>query len=163
LALPLLVLLSINQYLLALILLIIGGLTDLFDGLIARRLEGCSVWGAKMDPLADKFFLFGPLIWLGSEGLIPLWSLWLIIVRDFTVSIWRQEEKKGAPATSIGKLKTTLQFISIMLLIISQSIYEAQIYEYILVIGITTFWFSFGLSLISSYNYFRNQTMNYRD
>ena len=158
---PLLIVLTLNQYRLALILLIIGALSDLLDGLIARRVEGCTVWGARMDPLADKVLLLGPLLWLGSKGVIPLWALWAIIVRDFAVSMWRKEEKKGAPASTFGKLKTITQFISIMLLIRAQSIFNVQTQEYIQSIGIITFWISFYLSLISSYKYFKSQSMTY--
>ena len=99
------------------LLLLIGGLTDFFDGFLARKFNHQSVLGAKLDPLADKIILIAPMIWLVHENLVPLWAVWLIISRELLITSWRSTKSSGAPASILGKFKTSLQFISIVLLL----------------------------------------------
>ena len=98
-------------------LILLGGITDFLDGYFARKYNHQSALGAKLDPLADKILLLGPMIWLAHENLIPLWAIWLIISREFIITSWRSDKSSGGPASIQGKYKTTLQFISIILLL----------------------------------------------
>ena len=57
LGLPLILALSNGQAGLAWWLLLLGGLSDWADGLLARRAGGGSAWGARLDPLTDKILI----------------------------------------------------------------------------------------------------------
>ena len=72
---------------LILILLIIAGLTDFFDGYLARRWGFNSQLGRILDPLADKIFAGGLVLTLALEGRIPVWFCVLIISRDICIII----------------------------------------------------------------------------
>jgi CDP-diacylglycerol--glycerol-3-phosphate 3-phosphatidyltransferase len=95
-------------------LIIIGGLTDYFDGLIARKFNLKTRLGAILDPLSDKVFYLIPLIYLCKNNLIPFWSLSLILFRELIISSLRNSNKDGLPASQLGKFKTFFFFISVM-------------------------------------------------
>ena len=78
---PLLVLLASEQFSLAWLLLLFGAFTDWADGWMARRADGGSSWGARLDPLADKLMISAPLIWLAATAQLPIWSVWLLLAR----------------------------------------------------------------------------------
>ena len=139
------------------LLLLLGGLTDFLDGYLARKYNHQSALGAKLDPLADKILLVGPMIWLAHESLVPLWSIWLIISRELLITSWRSDLGSGGPASIQGKYKTTLQFISITLLLWPQkwgSIYTIYIINKI---GHISYWICLFLTLSSAMKYIINQ------
>ena len=145
------------------LLLLIGGLTDFLDGYLARRYNHQSVLGAKLDPLADKILLIGPMIWLVHENLVPLWSIWLIISRELFITSWRSELASGGPASFLGKYKTTLQFISISLLLWPKdwgNIYTISILNKV---GYISFWICLFLTLSSGIKYIFNQKELHQD
>ena len=111
---PLIVFLEINRPFYVFILIIIGGLTDYFDGLIARKFNLKTRLGAILDPLSDKVFYLIPLVFLCKNNLIPFWSLSLILFRELIISSLRNLSKDGLPASKLGKFKTFFFFISVI-------------------------------------------------
>ena len=97
-------------------LLLIGALSDWADGWMARKAGGGSSWGARLDPLADKLLISAPLIWLAADQRLPLWAVWLLLARELLISGWRSGSQGGAPASWLGKWKTTFQFLSLFLM-----------------------------------------------
>ena len=117
LGLPLILTLSGGQAVFAWWLLLLGGLSDWADGVLARRAGGGSVWGARLDPLTDKILISAPLLWLAVQGTLPLWAVWLLLARELLISGWRAGQGTGGPASWSGKAKTILQFVSLLLLL----------------------------------------------
>ncbi|MGL6135456.1 MAG: CDP-alcohol phosphatidyltransferase family protein [Prochlorococcaceae cyanobacterium] len=121
LGLPLILALSGGQAALAWWLLLLGGLSDWGDGLLARRAGGGSEWGARLDPLTDKILIAAPLLWLAAQPAwpqqLPLWAVWLLLARELLISGWRSGASGGGPASLAGKAKTVLQFTSLLLLL----------------------------------------------
>jgi CDP-diacylglycerol--glycerol-3-phosphate 3-phosphatidyltransferase len=115
--LPLILAFEGGWYGLAWWLLLLAGLSDAADGWLARRAGGGSSWGARLDPLTDKVLIAAPLIWLASTGALPSWAIWLLMARELLISGWRSQALDGAPASSGGKIKTILQFVSLLLLL----------------------------------------------
>ena len=111
---PLILFLEINRPFYVFILIIIGGLTDYFDGLIARKFDLKTRLGAILDPLSDKVFYLIPLVFLCKSNLIPFWSLTLILFRELIISSLRNLTKDGLPASKLGKFKTFFFFISVI-------------------------------------------------
>ena len=138
-------------------LILMAGLTDFLDGYFARKYDHKSVLGAKLDPLADKILLIGPMMWLVHENLVPLWAIWLIISRELLITSWRSDKTSGGPASIQGKYKTTFQFTSIILLLWPKSwgtIYTIYISNKI---GYISFWIAFILTISSALKYIFNQ------
>jgi cardiolipin synthase len=74
----------------ALVVFLAAGVTDLFDGLIARRTGQKTTLGAWLDPMADKLLLVAMFIMLtlpdiGSANRLPLWFTILVLSRDIAI------------------------------------------------------------------------------
>jgi len=135
-------------------LLLVGGLSDAADGVLARRAGGGSVWGARLDPLTDKILILAPLLWLGAQGLLPLWAVWLLLARELLISGWRSAQGSGGPASWSGKAKTILQFAALLLLLWPQQWAPEQA-AWLQQAGFWLFWPSLLLALSSAWGYLR--------
>lgn len=83
---PILVLLLVQQrYEPAFWLLTVSAASDLADGVIARRWNLRTRWGAIADPLADKLTMLSVTLALASQHLIPLWLALAIVLRDVVI------------------------------------------------------------------------------
>jgi CDP-diacylglycerol--glycerol-3-phosphate 3-phosphatidyltransferase len=97
---------------------VVAALTDFVDGWVARRLNAVTIWGAILDPIADKVLVCGVvlgLLTLGGNGMVAIPAA-LILFREFTVSALREVAAgKGItlPVTLLAKWKTTLQLIAL--------------------------------------------------
>ena len=163
LGLPIILVLKAGKNDISIFLLLIGALTDFFDGYFARKYNHQTVLGAKLDPLADKILLIGPMIWLVHENLVPLWAIWLIISRELLITSWRSNKTTGGPASIQGKYKTTLQFISIILLLWPKNWGTAYTIYIINKIGFFFFWIALLLTLSSAIKYVFNQKEAHRN
>lgn len=98
-----------------------AAITDLLDGILARRMGIVSVLGKFLDPLADKLLVTAALIWMVPMGRIPEWAVILLICREITVTGLRSiasSEGIVIVAGDSGKSKTALQMVGILCLII---------------------------------------------
>jgi len=157
LGLPIIISLSNGNNVVFIYLMLIAGLTDFLDGYFARKYNHKSVFGAKLDPLADKILLTGPMIWLVHENLVPLWTIWLIISRELLITSWRSDKTSGGPASIQGKYKTTFQFASIILLLWPKNWATDYSIYIINKIGYIVFWIALFLTLSSAIKYIFNQ------
>ena len=101
----------------ALILFVLGGVTDYADGFIARRYGLVTDFGKLMDPLVDKIMISGAFICLVPSKAIPAWAVVVIISREFLITGLRLlAASKGVvlPAESIGKHKTGWQIATVI-------------------------------------------------
>lgn len=69
----------------AAVVVLAAGLTDFFDGYIARRLHQVTDLGKILDPIADKIAAGGSSIFLVAIGAIPLWFVVVVIARDLII------------------------------------------------------------------------------
>ncbi len=102
----------------AFVAFVVAAVTDFFDGALARRLKAESVWGAILDPIADKVLVCGAVLGLMSLGSNPpvVLPAALILFREFTVSALREVAAGKAirlPVTLLAKWKTTLQLVAL--------------------------------------------------
>ncbi|MCT0198693.1 CDP-alcohol phosphatidyltransferase family protein [Synechococcus sp. CS-1325] len=161
--LPLLLALLAGQGGLAWSLLLLGGLSDWADGVLARRAGGGSAWGARLDPLTDKILISAPLLWLGSSGSLPLWAVWLLLARELLISGWRSGQGDGGPASRAGKAKTILQFSSLLLLLWPAEWNPGglEVANALHSLGWWLFWPSLLLALSSALGYLRADRRNF--
>lgn len=104
----------------AFVLFVIGGLTDIIDGPLARRWGVTSSFGRSFDPLVDKIYSGGGFIMLAWYGkaitLIAWWMVAVILARELFVTLVRslsEYQGKEFGATWAGKLKMFLQSFAI--------------------------------------------------
>tara|TARA_A100001011_G_C14134905_1_gene767106 strand:- start:293 stop:874 length:582 start_codon:yes stop_codon:yes gene_type:complete len=143
-------------------LFVLASFTDYLDGLLARFFKEESKLGELLDPIADKIIVAAALILLVMNGTIKNYEVVaaiIILTREILVSGLREFLAKvsvSIPVTSLSKLKTFLQMLSISILltgdsgnkIINFQDYNAQ------TIGIILLWLSAFLTLYTAYDYF---------
>ena len=102
----------------------LAALTDWLDGYLARRLKQSSVFGAFLDPVADKLMVAVALVLLVQNNPAMLFAIpaAIIIGREIAISAlreWMSEigERTRVAVSIIGKIKTTAQMTAILLLI----------------------------------------------
>jgi len=114
-----------QQYLLALVLFFVAGVSDGLDGFLAKQFDWTSRLGAILDPLADKALLVTCYAALAWVGLLPVWLLVLVVVRDLVIVAGAviynfRIERLDADPTLISKLNTVLQILLVLLVITQQ-------------------------------------------
>ena len=62
-----------------------AALSDALDGIIAKHFNSETVFGAFIDPIADKALLVGTYITLGHESFLPIWLVILVVFRDIVI------------------------------------------------------------------------------
>jgi len=106
-----LLLMSPDGYLLALVLFFLAGVTDYFDGYLARKYNAVSNLGEVLDPIADKililFVLFGLAINLSSY---LIGFIWVGALRDLNA---RNGKSEATKVTFLAKIKTTVQLFTL--------------------------------------------------
>jgi CDP-diacylglycerol--glycerol-3-phosphate 3-phosphatidyltransferase len=102
----------------------LASLTDLLDGYLARRLNQSSAFGAFLDPVADKLMVAVALVLLVQDNPSPLFAVpaAIIIGREIAISALREWMSEIGARTKVavsivGKLKTTIQMVAILLLL----------------------------------------------
>jgi len=102
-------------------LFFIAAATDWFDGRLARRWNVTSKLGSFLDTTADKLLVSGVLIALLAEGRASPWIVAIIVGRELVLMGLRgliaSEGEVMAPSM-LGKLKTSIQFLAILLAIL---------------------------------------------
>ena len=146
---PLIIFLEISNTNIVFALIILGGITDYFDGYFARKLNLKTRFGAIIDPLTDKIFLLIPLLWLCKMGQIPFWSLAIILFRELIISALRTTMKDGLPASQLGKFKTFFFFSALVLF------FQPFSKDFLFSLGIIFYWLGFILTLLTFIDYLR--------
>lgn len=121
---PLMVQISLGVFILA-------AITDWYDGWLARKFNYITEWGKFLDPLADKILTSTAFIALVILGVLELWMVVLIILRDIVVTLLRlfADHRKISFSTSrSAQWKTFLQMFFLYYLLL---IYTAQTVEWI--------------------------------
>jgi len=100
---------------------ILAGLTDVLDGFIARRFNLVTKWGKLMDPLADKLMLITVLVCLFIDGVVPLWVILIIALKEllmiFGAAFLYKNRHVVVQSNFYGKLATVLFYIAITALV----------------------------------------------
>jgi CDP-diacylglycerol--glycerol-3-phosphate 3-phosphatidyltransferase len=136
---------------------IIAALSDLLDGYIARKHNLVTNFGKFMDPLADKLLVSSALICFVELSLLPAWIVIIIISREFIISGFRLIASDNGiviAASWWGKLKTNIQMIMSVMLIINLDNSFMNIVEQI------TIYLAVALTVISLVDYmFKNKSV----
>lgn len=92
------------------VILVIGALTDYFDGKIARALDQVSSLGAAMDPTIDRLYIASTVVALAIRNFIPWWIVLVLAARDLwmVVSLIVKRKRTGQvfEVTYLGKAAT---------------------------------------------------------
>lgn len=139
------------------VLFFLFGITDFFDGYLARKYNLVTTTGALLDHVADKFLLYSTLIGLvAAHKLHFFWAI-VWIGREFFIMTLRQialEHNFAITVSSYGKIKTAVQLICLTWIIINpmHTLYLSAVawngIQFLMLLGGTI------LSVSSAYQYF---------
>ena len=146
------------------VLYCVVGITDYFDGYLARAKGQISRLGQFLDPIADKIMIAAVLMMLISSrkanpvpeiaGLHIIPAL-VILLREIIVSGLREflaPLNISVPVSRLAKWKTAFQLISLGALILGGAV-PAQ--EWVHMVGIFSLWLAAALTLVTGYDYLR--------
>lgn len=95
---------------LALLVLMLSGITDWLDGYLARKLGQTSKIGEILDPVADRLYILAVVIGLGFREIVPWWVVVILPARDAflwcLVPILRTRGYSALPVHFLGKAAT---------------------------------------------------------
>ena len=119
-----LILISYEHYRWALAVLVVAGLSDGIDGLLARKLNQRSSLGAYLDPIADKLLLSSSFVILSMEKKIAWWLTIIVLSRDIiilvvAVVIILISGYRPFPPSPLGKATTMFQIILVFTIVLS--------------------------------------------
>jgi cardiolipin synthase (CMP-forming) len=143
----------------ALAIFIAAGISDFFDGYLARAWSQQSSLGRMLDPIADKLLVSAVLLVLAANRTISgltLWAAIVILCREILVSGLREylaELRVPLPVTALAKWKTTVQFIALAFLIAGpagESVLAGSITT-----GIVLLWIAAIVTLYTGWDYMK--------
>jgi cardiolipin synthase len=153
------------DYLITFIMYCIVGITDYFDGYLARAQGLTSRLGQFLDPIADKVMVAAVLVMLmasrKADGDAPIIQDWtvipalIILIREITVSGLREflaELKVLVPVSALAKWKTTFQLVALGALILGGAFPTQQ---WVHLTGVICLWAAAALTMLTGYDYLR--------
>ncbi len=108
----------------ALVLFSLAGLTDYYDGKIARRDKLITNFGTLLDPLADKILICSAFIAFVGRATVPAWMVVIIVARELAITGLRLlavSKNVVLAAEGYGKNKTVSQIVAILALLVADS------------------------------------------
>ena len=152
-------LMSPDGYLLALVLFFLAGVTDYFDGYLARKYNAVSQLGEILDPIADKililFVLIGLAINLSSYligfigSIIVTREIWVGALRDLNA---RNGKSDATKVTFLAKIKTSIQLFTLAIYLLGLTINNMLV----IIIGDIFLFISFFITLYTGFIYSLN-------
>jgi cardiolipin synthase (CMP-forming) len=152
------------DYAITFVLYCLVGITDYFDGYLARAQGQISRLGQFLDPIADKIMVGAVLMMLISSrkanpvpeiaGLHIIPAL-VILLREIIVSGLREylaPLNVSMPVSRLAKWKTTLQLVALGALILGGAVPQMP---WVHDVGIICLWVAAGLTLVTGYDYLR--------
>ena len=132
-----------NNNLYAVLIYALASFSDFLDGFLARKFKVSSNMGKVLDPLGDKLMTVAVLACITIDGLIPLWAVLLVVVKELLMGaggiVLHKKAQADLPASNlIGKASTVLFFLVCVTLMLFNNIPEwASILMISLAIGLT--------------------------
>jgi len=145
-----------DDFRLALWTFLLAGLTDALDGWMARRFDMESVFGAYLDPIADKLLIVTAYVTLtipmGQQLVIPLWLAILALSRDLLIMVvalilYVVEGVRRFPPSPLGKATTFMHVLTVGVVLLGNL---AWIPDWI---PLACFYMAFVLVILSGFNY----------
>jgi CDP-diacylglycerol--glycerol-3-phosphate 3-phosphatidyltransferase/cardiolipin synthase len=146
------------DYLLAFALYCLMGITDYFDGYLARANGTVSRLGVFLDPIADKIMVASVivmLVFIDNIGGYNIIAALVILLREIMVSGLREflaGSSVSVPVSKLAKWKTAFQLISLGALILAGAV---PYWPWVHSVGLASLWGAALLTLLTGWDYMR--------
>lgn len=134
-----------NNILFAGIVFILAGISDVLDGYIARKYDMSTKLGVILDPIADKLMMFTILISFTTKGIIPIWILIALGIKEMMMILggailYLFKGKQVMPSNQYGKI-ATLSFYAATLSIVFKlpEIFSTTLFSLTVLLNIIAF------------------------
>ncbi len=137
------------------ILFLLASITDFFDGYLARKYNIVSKFGKMLDPIADKLLIGSVIIMLVKNDRANEIPCILILAREFLVAGLREflaQIKVSVPVSRLGKVKTFLQMMSLIILILGSVGSGISCLD---TVGQIFLWFAAILTIVTGFSYLK--------
>ncbi|MBU3076493.1 CDP-diacylglycerol--glycerol-3-phosphate 3-phosphatidyltransferase [Sphingomonas quercus] len=147
-----------SHYALCFALYVLMGVTDYFDGYLARAQGAVSRLGIFLDPIADKIMVAAVIVMLVFTRDIDDWNVIaaiIILVREIAVSGLREflaQLQVSVPVSKLAKWKTTFQLVSLGGIILAGALPG---WESVRFVGVFSLWAAAVLTVITGWDYLR--------
>lgn len=137
---------------------VLMGVTDYFDGYLARAQGTVSKLGVFLDPIADKIMVAAVILLLvGKQGIVDyhIIAALIILLREIMVSGLREflgGIQVSVPVSKLAKWKTTLQLLALGALILAKALVA---WPWVQTVGLAALWGAAALTLITGWDYLR--------
>lgn len=148
-------------YGIAFVIYCLMGVTDYFDGYLARARGAVSRLGIFLDPIADKIMVAAVIVMLVDSGIVhglAVVAALIILLREIIVSGLREylaTLQVSLPVSALAKWKTAFQMIALGALVLAGSADTLLPWLPALAIGMACLWIAAGLTLVTGYDYLR--------
>ena len=153
------------DYAITFVLYCLVGITDYFDGYLARAQKTVSRLGIFLDPIADKIMVVAVIVMLISSShanaalpiiydfhIIPAL---VILLREITVSGLREflaGLQVSVPVSQLAKWKTTFQLVALGALILAGAVPQ---WDWVHQVGLVSLWAAAALTIVTGWDYLR--------
>ncbi|MBR3255969.1 MAG: CDP-alcohol phosphatidyltransferase family protein [Clostridia bacterium] len=123
-----------EKYIMAFVFFTLSGITDVADGFIARKFNFITNFGKLMDPLADKLTQISTLGSLAIVGIIPIWILIIVLIKEFIMIVgasFLYGKDVVVYSKWYGKLATVLFYFAIVLSLIFREFNIQGFWQYL--------------------------------
>ena len=145
-------------YGIAFVLYCLMGITDYFDGYLARAQGAVSRLGMFLDPIADKIMVAAVILMLVATQHIRdvhVIAALVILLREIAVSGLREflaQVQVSVPVSRLAKWKTTFQLVSLGAIILGGAL---PAWNFIAVVGLVSLWSAAVLTVVTGWDYLR--------
>ena len=152
------------DYAVTFVLYCLVGITDYFDGYLARAQGTVSRLGVFLDPIADKIMVAAVIVMLVARPpqvgppIIDEWHLipaLVILLREIIVSGLREflaSLRISVPVSQLAKWKTTFQLVALGALILAGALPQ---WPWVHAVGLASLWAAAVLTLVTGWDYLR--------
>ena len=154
-----------GMYRLAFVIFVTAAVTDILDGMLARRLNVRSKLGALLDPAADKTLMVAGFLYYTfadrlPRGGIPGWLTFAVFIRDFLIVVfayllYTRVHVTRFPPSVAGKASTVLQAVTLACLIAANGFAATGLAAAFLPLANVLFRVSLLVTLYSGWDYMR--------
>ena len=149
-----LILISYERYRWALLVLVLAGLSDGIDGLLARKLNQRSTLGAYLDPIADKLLLSSSFLILAFKAQLAWWLTIIVLSRDVLILMVAAviiliSGYRPFPPSLLGKSTTFFQLVLVFAAVLAAAYPDPRLdgLKYMFIYGVA------GLTIASGFHY----------
>jgi cardiolipin synthase (CMP-forming) len=152
------------DYAVTFVLYCLIGITDYFDGYVARAQGTVSRLGQFLDPIADKIMVAAVIVMLVARPslagpfIVADWHLipaLVILLREIIVSGLREflaSLQVSVPVSALAKWKTTFQLVALGALILAGALPQ---WPWVHLVGLVSLWAAAALTLVTGWDYLR--------